>query len=110
MRLHITPPCSNSRHTKDQPHACAGTEGAGCEAHLTCARETAKRSGGVLDEKNVCGAVCSHGVPIKELFMTCQANENFSQYDAMLAAALLLGVMPELQTLLLTSAASSPDT
>lgn len=81
--------------------ANAGTGGAGCDAHLTCARETAKRSGGVLDEKNVCGAVCSHGVPVKQLFMTCPANENFTQYVAMLAVARLLGVLPEMEQLLL---------
>lgn len=33
--------------------------------------------------------------------MTCQANENFTQYVAMLATMLQLGVLPEAETLLL---------
>ena len=52
-----------------------------------------------LDERNVCGAVCSHGVPIRQLFMSSPAHENFSQYKAMVALA--LHHVPELEVLLL---------
>jgi len=77
----------------------AGADGGTCEAHLTCARETAKHGGGALDQKNICGAVCSHGVPVKQLFMTSPAHENFTQYAALLAVA--YEHLPELQEMIL---------
>ncbi|KAL4424287.1 hypothetical protein ABPG75_001588 [Micractinium tetrahymenae] len=76
-----------------------GGEHASCDAHLTCARETAKCSGGQLDERNVCGAVCSHGVPVRQLFMSSPAHEHFWQYRAMLALARQF--LPELEAVLL---------
>lgn len=77
-----------------------GGEPTACEAHLTCARETAKRGGGVLDERNVCGAVCSHGVPVRSSFMSSSEHENFGQYVAMLAV-LRSTLLPEMEALLL---------
>lgn len=76
----------------------AGADGGTCEAHLTCARETAKHGGGALDQKNICGAVCCHCVPAKELFMTSPAHENFTQYVALVAVA--REHLPELAELL----------
>ncbi|KAL4447653.1 hypothetical protein ABPG75_004872 [Micractinium tetrahymenae] len=78
----------------------AGGECAACDANLTCARESAKRGGGVLDHKNVCGCVCHHAVPAKHLFLTSATNENFAQYDAMMWVA-VMEELPELQELLL---------
>ncbi len=40
-----------------------------------------------MDHKNVCGAVCAHGVPVKGLFISSSAHENFLQYVAMLSVA-----------------------
>jgi hypothetical protein len=54
---------------------------------MTCARETAKHGGSVVDHKNVCGAVCAHAVPVKGVFISSPANENFMQYVALLAVA-----------------------
>lgn len=75
-------------------HLCAGGDGDGCDAQLTCARETAKRGGGVVDHKNISGAVCSHGVPVKQLFVSSPAHENFQQYVAMLYVALMVLRLP----------------
>jgi hypothetical protein len=51
----------------------------------------------MLDHKNVCGAVCSHGVPIQQLFMSIPANESFIQYAAMLAVAKATDLLPEVE-------------
>lgn len=69
------------------PRAHAGDLAAACDAHLTCAREAPKRSGGVLDHRNVAGAVCAHCVPVRGMFMSSTAHENFLQYVALLMAA-----------------------
>jgi len=69
----------------------AASEGGSCDAHLSCARDSAKRGGAVVDHKNVCGAVCAHGVPIKRLFLSSTANENFLQYVVILAVARQVG-------------------
>lgn len=50
-----------------------------CDANLSCAREIAKRGGGVIDERNISGAVCSHGVPVEQSFLSSPAHENFAQ-------------------------------
>lgn len=50
----------------------------------------------MLDEKTVCGAVCPHGVPVEQLFVSSQHPENFVLYVAMLAVALYPSVLPEL--------------
>jgi hypothetical protein len=87
-----------------KPLTFAGDGGGGCDAHLTCARETAKRGSGVVDQQNIFGAVCCHGVPIKSLFGSSSAYENFSLYAAMVGTARVLeqtGRLPPLETLLL---------
>lgn len=77
----------------------------GCDAHLACARESARRSSGVVDYKNLCGSVCTHAVPIKGLFLTSDAHENFSHYAAMLGVARQMAAdgatLPRLEAFLL---------
>lgn len=47
----------------------------------------------------MCGAVCSHGVPVHQLFLSSPAHENFAMYKALVSVALIHA--PELSVLLL---------
>lgn len=72
----------------------------GCDAHLTCARPLASKSGGVTDIKCTAGSCCvSHGVPLKEGFLSGDTPEQFAHYVALLSV--LVPLIPGVTAILL---------
>lgn len=72
----------------------------GCDAHLTCARPVAAKTGGVTDIKCTVGSVCaSHGVPIKQGFLSGETPEQFAHYVALLVV--LKTLLPTVTAVLL---------
>ena len=59
-----------------------------CTTHLVCSRPSTTISQvDVLDVKCTVGACCVHSVPLKGLWISSQAHENFSMYDSLLLRA-----------------------
>lgn len=65
-----------------------------CATSLSCSRpDTSSSSSGPCDVHGVCGAVCVHGIPLKEVFIHMPAPENFSLY--LLALAHIVSQRPD---------------
>lgn len=65
------------------PRAAGGD--ATCTANLTCARPVAAGNSTVKDVECFAGAVCSCGVPVQGMFVSCGVPECFPVYDSMMA-------------------------
>ena len=78
----------------------AGSDSGGCDAHLTCARPLASKTGGTTDIKCTVGSCCaSHGVPLKGGFLSGETHEQFAHYVALLAV--LVPLIPGVLAVLL---------
>jgi hypothetical protein len=101
-RLCVVAPCRVALSFLCSMHlSClAAGEVPGCDAHLTCARPVAAKTGGVTDIKCTVGSVCaSHGVPIKQGFLSGETPEQFAHYVALLVV--LKTLLPTVTTVLL---------
>jgi Kyakuja-Dileera-Zisupton transposase len=59
-------------------------EEATCSASLSCSRPSAAASSCPSDVHGVCGGVCMHGIPLRDVFINMPLPENFSYYLLML--------------------------
>lgn len=85
---------------KEECGCDAGEGASSCDAHLTCARPVASKSGGVTDVKCTVGTCCApHGVPLKEGFLSGETPEQFAYYIALLLV--LRQLIPPLAAVLL---------